>query len=127
MSWAARRKTTRIEDKAYCLLGLFGIHMPILYGEGTSTFHRLQLELIKTSHDQTIFAWSSGEHSFSRTGPRTGLLASSPDEFAKSNNIVEYYKPNTSLEPFSMTNLGIPLVKFFNKSSRSSQSSKSID
>jgi hypothetical protein len=34
MSWASRRQTTRVEDIAYCLLGIFGINMPLLYGEG---------------------------------------------------------------------------------------------
>jgi hypothetical protein len=33
-SWAATRETTREEDMAYCLLGIFDIHMPLLYGEG---------------------------------------------------------------------------------------------
>ena len=33
-SWAATRETTRKEDMAYCLLGIFDIHMPLLYGEG---------------------------------------------------------------------------------------------
>ncbi len=34
MSWAKERKTTRQEDAAYCLLGIFDIHMPLIYGEG---------------------------------------------------------------------------------------------
>ncbi|KAF2498796.1 hypothetical protein BU16DRAFT_548435 [Lophium mytilinum] len=34
MSWAASRMVTRPEDQAYCLLGIFGVHMPLLYGEG---------------------------------------------------------------------------------------------
>jgi hypothetical protein len=33
MAWAAGRRTTRIEDQAYSLLGLFGVNMPMLYGE----------------------------------------------------------------------------------------------
>jgi hypothetical protein len=33
MLWASRRETTRPEDTAYCLLGIFGINMPLLYGE----------------------------------------------------------------------------------------------
>ncbi|KAI6019532.1 hypothetical protein PISMIDRAFT_121469, partial [Pisolithus microcarpus 441] len=57
MSWAARRKTTRIEDRAYSLMGLFGVNMPMLYGEGKMAFHRLQLEIIRKSSDQSIFAW----------------------------------------------------------------------
>ncbi|KAK5189439.1 hypothetical protein LTR99_008018 [Exophiala xenobiotica] len=34
MSWVSRRQTTRIEDMAYCMLGLFDVHMPLIYGEG---------------------------------------------------------------------------------------------
>jgi hypothetical protein len=33
-SWAANRQTTRAEDEAYCLLGIFGVHFPLIYGEG---------------------------------------------------------------------------------------------
>ncbi|KIM59673.1 hypothetical protein SCLCIDRAFT_57695, partial [Scleroderma citrinum Foug A] len=57
MSWAADRTTTRVEDRAYSLMGLLGVNMPMLYGEGKKAFHRLQLELIRTSNDQSIFAW----------------------------------------------------------------------
>ncbi|KAI6038896.1 heterokaryon incompatibility protein-domain-containing protein, partial [Pisolithus marmoratus] len=57
MSWAARRKTTRVEDRAYSLMGLFGVNMPMLYGEGKKAFRRLQLEIIKETGDQSIFAW----------------------------------------------------------------------
>jgi hypothetical protein len=58
MSWASKRKTTIIEDEAYCLLGIFGINMPLLYGEGGRSFQRLQQEIIKISSDESIFAWS---------------------------------------------------------------------
>jgi len=47
MSWAAYRQTTRVEDRAYSLLGIFGIHMPVIYGEGTNAFQRLQEEIRK--------------------------------------------------------------------------------
>jgi hypothetical protein len=33
MSWAAKRTASRIEDRAYSLLGIFGINMPLIYGE----------------------------------------------------------------------------------------------
>lgn len=42
MSWASRRETSRVEDNAYCLLGIFGINMPLLYGEKERAFQRLQ-------------------------------------------------------------------------------------
>jgi hypothetical protein len=33
MSWTSKRDTTRLEDTAYCLLGIFNVNMPLLYGE----------------------------------------------------------------------------------------------
>ncbi|RDX40880.1 hypothetical protein OH76DRAFT_1301765, partial [Lentinus brumalis] len=57
MSWFQRRQTTRPEDEAYCLLGLFEVHMPPLYGEGRNAFRRLQEEIMKQSADTTLFAW----------------------------------------------------------------------
>ena len=42
MSWAAKRRATRIEDTAYSLWGLFGVNLPLLYGEGEAAFRRLQ-------------------------------------------------------------------------------------
>ncbi|KAK4462641.1 heterokaryon incompatibility protein-domain-containing protein, partial [Cladorrhinum samala] len=60
MSWASGRQTTRVEDRAYCLLGLFDITMPLLYGEGEKAFQRLQHEIMRTSDDCTILAWGYG-------------------------------------------------------------------
>ncbi|RYO92904.1 hypothetical protein DL766_003912 [Monosporascus sp. MC13-8B] len=54
MSWAATRQTTREEDKAYSLLGIFDINMPLLYGEGEKAFLRLQEEIIKVSTDHPV-------------------------------------------------------------------------
>lgn len=57
MSWAATRQTTRTEDIAYCLFGIFDLNLPLLYGEGKKAFRRLQLEIIRTTLDMSIFAW----------------------------------------------------------------------
>ncbi|OJT09273.1 Vegetative incompatibility protein HET-E-1 [Trametes pubescens] len=57
MSWASKRQTTRVEDEAYSLMGLFGITMPTIYGEGREAFRRLQKEIMKRWSDQTLFAW----------------------------------------------------------------------
>ena len=72
MSWAARRQTTRVEDRAYSLMGIFGVHMTTIYGEGENAFFRLQEELLKRSPDQTIFAW--GQIPYSRWNPFAGEL-----------------------------------------------------
>ncbi len=47
MSWAAERETTRVEDAAYSLLGIFDVNMPLLYGEGANVFRRLQEKIIR--------------------------------------------------------------------------------
>ncbi|KAE9570915.1 hypothetical protein CGMCC3_g13014 [Colletotrichum fructicola] len=58
MSWASKRETTREEDKAYCLLGIFDVNMPMLYGEGAKAFRRLQEVIIQTGYDVSIFVWT---------------------------------------------------------------------
>ncbi|KAM5546197.1 hypothetical protein V8D89_000323 [Ganoderma adspersum] len=57
-SWASGRKTTRVEDRAYSLLGIFDINMPTLYGEGERAFRRLQEEIMRRTPDQSLFAWT---------------------------------------------------------------------
>jgi hypothetical protein len=42
ISWAVGRETTRKEDETYCLLGLLGVQMELLYGEQGGAFLRLQ-------------------------------------------------------------------------------------
>ena len=52
LSWAARRATKRREDIAYCLLGIFGVNMPMIYGEGNKAFRRLQEQIMKDIDDR---------------------------------------------------------------------------
>ncbi|KAN0077448.1 HET domain containing protein [Elaphomyces granulatus] len=50
MSWAENRETTRKEDKAYSLLGIFNVYMPLIYGEGReNAFQRLREKIDKAS------------------------------------------------------------------------------
>jgi hypothetical protein len=49
ISWTEKRQTTRREDRAYCLLGIFDIHIPLIYGEGDKAFVRLKREIKKRS------------------------------------------------------------------------------
>ncbi|KAI6143792.1 heterokaryon incompatibility protein-domain-containing protein [Pisolithus tinctorius] len=83
MSWAADRTTTREEDRAYSLLGLFGVHMPMLYGEGKNAFLRLQLEIIRSTNDQSIFAWGWRK----AIGRSRSFLAEDPSDFQDCSNI----------------------------------------
>lgn len=112
MSWASRRSTTRKEDMAYCLMGLFDVNMPLLYGEGGRAFIRLQEEILKHSSDQSLFAWTSSEYKdrdeyFLVKG---GFLASSPSDFEHSSNHFPFvYHWTRSLRPYSMTNMGLQI------------------
>ncbi|KAK4163292.1 hypothetical protein QBC43DRAFT_319840 [Cladorrhinum sp. PSN259] len=108
MFWASRRSTTREEDLAYCLLGIFDVSMPMRYGEGKErAFWRLQEAIIKsygrsvhesTPIDLSLFSWkenfdwegSGREQIFDRYGAvlkfkevdkLSGLLAGSPRDF----------------------------------------------
>ena len=103
MSWASARTTSRPEDMAYCLLGIFGVNMPLLYGEGANkAFIRLQKEILAFSSDETIFAWASTE-SFS------GVLATSANHFNDSSNIIRVDSAEDARAPLMMTNKGLSL------------------
>lgn len=103
MSWASNRSTTRSEDRAYSLLGLFKVNMPMLYGEGDRAFTRLQEEIMKHSDDQSIFAWSSSDSLH-----RGGLLATSPSDFRDCHGIVSS-RSKLSRKPYSVTNKGLSI------------------
>ena len=101
MSWAAKRKTTREEDIAYSLLGIFDINMPLLYGQRGKAFIRLQEELMKASDDQSVFAWKSSDSIF-----HAGLLAISPRLFDASGSIT-WPEHSNGKDSSSMTSRGI--------------------
>ncbi|KAI4095251.1 MAG: hypothetical protein LQ339_007310 [Xanthoria mediterranea] len=103
MSWASGRQTTRVEDVAYSLLGLFEINMPLIYGEGQNAFFRLQREIIQSSSDESIFAWTERGFDYS------GLLASSPQCFRDSSDIVPIRLKTLDRPPYSMTNQGLSI------------------
>ncbi|KAI6019188.1 heterokaryon incompatibility protein-domain-containing protein [Pisolithus marmoratus] len=85
-SWAAGRTTTREEDRAYSLMGLLGVHMPMLYGEGKNAFRRLQLEIIRTSNDQSVFAWGCER----KSGWSSSILADDPSCFRDCNGVIAW-------------------------------------
>ncbi|KAF2851927.1 HET-domain-containing protein [Plenodomus tracheiphilus IPT5] len=84
MSWAARRTTKRAEDQAYALMGIFGVNMPPLYGEGAeNAFRRLQLEIIATTPDHTIFAWDAVSASGDMLAPGVSHFRNGDDSTVK--------------------------------------------
>ncbi|KAH7245279.1 heterokaryon incompatibility protein-domain-containing protein [Fusarium tricinctum] len=111
MSWAANRKTTRTEDMAYCLLGIFDVNMPMMYGEGTKAFTRLQEEIIKETTDLSVFAWKAQEGTDIPSQDFRGVLAQSPIEFVHCRNLSRAPSMRYGFE-FSMTNKGLRLETY---------------
>lgn len=87
MSWAANRTTTRVEDKAYSLMGLFDVNMPMIYGEREKAFLRLQQHIIQKSKDESIFAWNMDFPGSIRA--YSGLYAPSPLAYARCSEIIK--------------------------------------
>jgi hypothetical protein len=87
MSWASRRETSRLEDEAYCLIGLFDVNMPLIYGEGRRAFRRLQEEIMRVEEDYTLFVWSATRFFPADTAPSQGLLAWAPSDFDQSYDL----------------------------------------
>jgi hypothetical protein len=119
-SWLAPRKTLRLEDKAYRLMGLFDINMPLLYGEGsTKAFRRFQLEVLRSTNDESVFVWDVpvGWPRAPARSPLSGLLATDINDFGpqlylryKSQDFTIHKKvPGISRPPYSVTNQGLEL------------------
>ncbi|KAI0124754.1 heterokaryon incompatibility protein-domain-containing protein [Xylariales sp. AK1849] len=122
MSWAAMRVTTRMEDMAYCLLGMFDVNMPLLYGEGNKAFLRLQEEIIKRSNDMSIFAFlakpsyggdtdssddDDNDDSTARPPPYCDLFASAPSDFKNCGMLMSTSDNVMSSGSFTLTNNGL--------------------
>lgn len=108
MSWATHRNTTRPEDIAYCLLGIFNINMPLLYGEGHAAFRRLQQEIIRGSDDETIFAHSHTSHN------SPSALAHHPRNFLRHKKVIRGLPPRfldsgIGISSYAMANKGVQM------------------
>ncbi|KAF9762898.1 hypothetical protein IL306_003291 [Fusarium sp. DS 682] len=111
MSWASKRTTKREEDIAYCLLGIFNVTMPMIYGEGHKAFERLQLKIMEQTTDDSVLAWGvkvQGTEFATQTGTTedntsAGIFASSPADFAKCGRIVPRTVDSTCTSTFSVS------------------------
>lgn len=107
MSWAAHRETKRKEDLAYCLLGIFNITMPMIYGEGCDqAFFRLQEQIMKVTRDDSILAWglTNGPSSNKTCMATSGrAMAKSPLDFANSGHIIRRDQPSQYTRPVDIS------------------------
>ena len=104
-SWAAERETTRVEDMAYCLFGLFDVNLPLIYGEGAKAFIRLQEAIALSTSDLSMFAWTSKDNK----QQYRGILALSPREFLSCGSLLANDLPLAPLPKIGISNRGSEL------------------
>lgn len=97
LSWQSRRKTTEEEDMAYSLVGIMGVSLVPIYGEGRQSFLKLQQELLKSYRDESIFSWTAPasrlpKHDRQWGKGEWGLLAPWVDCFQDSRDVVSSKK-----------------------------------
>jgi hypothetical protein len=108
MAWAAPRKTTRVEDLAYCLLGIFDVNMPLIYGEAKKAFIRLQEAIAQGTDDFSLFAWSSSIVGDVGSQTYRGMFAESPSEFWDCRQLELIRDPLIyGRQSFTITNRGL--------------------
>ncbi|KAI9570094.1 hypothetical protein HD554DRAFT_440125 [Boletus coccyginus] len=66
---ASTRQTTRVEDAAYSLLGMFSMSLPVVYGEGDKALGQFLAQLLTSSGDTSILAWIGRSGSFNSCLP----------------------------------------------------------
>ncbi|KAK5121999.1 hypothetical protein LTR85_004571 [Meristemomyces frigidus] len=103
MSWAAHRSTERVEDRAYSLMGLFDVSLPMIYGEREKAFLKLQQAIIENSDDESVFTWSLSDTEHPKG--YSGLFAPSPNSFSGCGSIIK----TTGSLGFQRKNVGLSM------------------
>ncbi|KAG2748768.1 hypothetical protein P692DRAFT_20779992 [Suillus brevipes Sb2] len=107
MAWAAGRKTTRVEDAAYSLMGIFHVSLQIAYGEGRDRAFCRLIEAIMQAGDPSVLNWRGEMPALHNGGSRA--FPRSPSSFLGcEDQKFDFHQP---LE-MTKTSLGlrIPLV-----------------
>lgn len=111
MSWAAKRQTTRVEDLSYCLFGIFDVNLPLIYGEGTKAFNRLQEAIVSNSNDLSLFAWTAQDIN----QDFRGIFALNPSEFLHCGSYRINNDPTLEIPEIRLTNKGLHVKTRLNK------------
>ncbi|KAG6371045.1 hypothetical protein JVT61DRAFT_10582 [Boletus reticuloceps] len=101
MKWASQRKTTKIEDGAYCLLGIFNVSLPVAYGEADRAWYRLMTVIANECTDASFFAWAGPP------SPYSCSLPSSPTSYLKLDPRIPISLFNRRHSQYEVTKLGV--------------------
>ncbi|KAG2363744.1 hypothetical protein BDR07DRAFT_888500 [Suillus spraguei] len=70
LKWASKRVTEKPEDVAYSLFGIFGVHLPVIYGENKQkALGRLLEEIVSQSRDISVLDWVGKSSEFNSCLP----------------------------------------------------------
>lgn len=125
LQWASGRRTTRPEDVAYSLFGVFDLHLPVLYGESKEkALGRLLQEIISQSGDTSVLDWVGEASLFHSCFPTTiapyHRIPYAPTTLSRAamrrsiSRLREFVSPSDALKLYE--NLGgLPLPRFANR------------
>ncbi|KDR70924.1 hypothetical protein GALMADRAFT_813202 [Galerina marginata CBS 339.88] len=111
LAWSSSRLTTRVEDMAYCLLGIFNVNLSIAYGEGDMSYYRFQRAIMEQSNDRGLFQW------YGHPSTLSSMLAKEPKCFSSDRQPIDTDAVTSLVDPtFMLTNHGLRLsVSLFSK------------
>lgn len=113
MIWASKRRTTRMEDIAYSLIGILNISLSVAYGEGERAFRRLMEAIMQACREWQILAWAGPHAPFQASIPRSPLAYCAFDDASASILSPNCYimdRPSKLGDPFfTMTKRGLEL------------------
>ncbi|KIJ61740.1 hypothetical protein HYDPIDRAFT_46635, partial [Hydnomerulius pinastri MD-312] len=115
MMWVAHRQTTRVEDKAYCMMGIFHVSFPIAYGEGGGrAFFRLFKEILQVTDNPDILNWAGEPINLeihpSRMIPSSALCYLPSCKITRGNHEIHERQRDLSereVEPLTLTSIGM--------------------
>ncbi|KAI5989363.1 hypothetical protein EDD15DRAFT_1321540 [Pisolithus albus] len=122
LQWASRRHTTRPEDIAYSLFGIFDLHLPVLYGESAEkALGRLLVEIISQSGDISVLDWVGKASPFHSCFPAELTsyqklpLSQPPDTEEWSVRMSWWRLSSTNLRELYQSLANSPLPQFINR------------
>ena len=112
---ASTRQTTLVEDAAYSLLGIFSASLPIMYGEGDKALGRLSAQLLTSSGDTSILAWTGRPGGFNSCLP-AGITVFSQSPTSHIPQAIEGAEMNSITTRLQASSLNVTLVmKLYDK------------
>lgn len=111
MAWAATRRTTKAEDRSYCLMGIFGVSFSIAYGEGQERAFLRLIEAILTTFPNCYDIFNFAGDPIDSNIHTSNIIPSSPECYSKHNHDLGLYNLFPR-QPLTLTHIGlrIPLL-----------------